>query len=234
MWTLTWPIFDERYEGTTVVSTPDYWDSLIVVLIILLAVSAALYSSLGRKGRSQALQLITLRPGTIRSISEHAPGGWTLFAGIVLGSVLAGILAMLLDVQSTGGAASVSLFWAGAARYSVYVLVLYLLSLLLQIWISYSFGESFEFRLWIFNYLLLSVLWLGTLALPLLLALTLPGSKAVPVVGGLLYLAYRAWVVWRGTAVISRVKRHPFHIIWYLCGCELLPLLFLGNIIVGR
>lgn len=234
MWTVTWPVFDERYEGTTLITTPDYWDSLVVVLMILLAVGTALYTSVGRKGRSQALQLITLRPGTIRSISEYTPGGWTLFAGIMQGTILAGILAMLLEVQSTGGALSEPLFWAGAVRYSVYALGLYLLSFLLQTWISYAFGEGFEFRLWVTNYLLISTLWFGTLGLPLLMALLIPGSMAVPVVGGLLYLAYRAWVVWRGTAVISRLKRHPFHIIWYLCGCELLPLLFLGNIIVGR
>lgn len=230
MWLLSWPTFEERYVGCTVVPTPGYWESLITVLLLLLAVTAGIYALLGRKRRALALQLVTLRPSNIRSVGEHSPGPMVLLVAVLQGAVLVGILYTLLAMQSTGGGPGVRAFWTMVGVHSGQVLGLFLASLILQIWLGYSFGEDAELKLWVTSYVLLSVMWSTAQILPLLLVLFLPGSRTLLlVVMAGLYIGYRMWVVWRGMAVISRVRRHPLHIIWYLCGCELLPLLYLSN-----
>lgn len=223
-----WPSFARRYEGIAAVSAPPYRESLIAAFILLLALAAALYALPGRKGRTQALGLVTLRPAHIRSISAHAPRAGILLAGILLGALLAGILIALLGIDASGRSPGVTGFWTEAGLCSSRVLGLFLGSLILQIWIAYSFGEEAELRLWIPGYLLLTVMWSSALLLPLGLTVFVPGSAAAArAMAAVLYIAYRAWVVWRGVTVISRVRRHPLHIIWYLCACEVLPLLFL-------
>ncbi len=231
---LTWPTFAERYESVPITSAPAYWDSLIVVVLLLLSVMATLYTVMGAKGRMQALQLVTLRPRNIRSVSEYTPRPIILAMGILVGSVLVGILVTLLLRQTMGDALSAARFWDETLRHSLYAFGLFSLSLLLQFWISFSFGDSDELRLWLPGYVFLSAWWASMQLLPLLVLLFLPHHRqAVSIMIGLLYFIYRVWVVWRGVTVLSRVRRHPLHIIWYLCGCELLPLLLLTNAVAG-
>lgn len=225
-----WPVFETYEEAQYVDSAPAYTDSLIAVVIVLVAVAVLLYHGLIRpRGRGRAMLLLTAPPRAITRIGEMVPPIGFFVAGLVESLLLVSLLVTLL-LPGSSGIISLSVvgFWLSVGRIALWVALLFAIATLLQAWMVYTFCHPDQISLWWVDYQILLIIAANTLLLPLLLRLFTPMSASVLIaLSGGLYVVYRVLLCYREIRIFSHLRHYPLHIILYLCACEIGPLLYL-------
>ena len=225
-----WPVFETYEEAQYVDSAPAYTDSLIAVAIVLVAVCVLLYHQLIRpRGRGRALLLLTAPSRAIPRVGEMLPSVGFFVVGLLESLLLVSLLVTLLLPESSGVASlSLSGFWLGVGRVTLWVALLFVIATVVQAWMVYTFCHPEQISLWWADYLILMIVAANTLLLPLLLRLFTPLSATTLVIlSGGLYVVYRILLCYREIQIFSHLRRYPLHIILYLCACEIGPLLYL-------
>lgn len=226
----TWPTFGELEEALPAASAPAYTDGLIAVVILLIALSVALYHALIRpRGRGRALLLLTAPPAAIARVGEMLPTVRFFILGLLQSFLVVAILAMLLLPGEVGvSSLSVADFWLRVGRLSLLVGGGYAVVTLIQAWMVYTFCPTERIPLWWAGY---QISWIGAaslLLIPLVMRLFTSLSATVALWAvGVIYVVFRGFLCYRGLQLFPRLRRYPLHIILYLCASEIGPLLFL-------
>lgn len=222
-----WPSFGDYTTAQSVAAPPPYYDTLVAVTILLVAVSVLLYHGLLKpRGRGRTLLLLTAPPRTIPRVGELAPSPAYYLVGHLQSFLIVGLLAVLLlpetATMSGGG------FWLRVGEIALIVGGCYLIWTLLQAWVVHTFCQSEGIPLWWADYRLFWIIAVNLfLLIALLLRLFTPISGAATlVIVGVIYLVYRVMLLYRELQIFSHLRRYPLHIILYLCACEIGPVLF--------
>ena len=219
-----WPVFTDRYPAEIAAGKPEYWDPLILLLIVLLGAIGFLVTRLGQKGTAHTLQLVTLRPRNIVTFGEYhiPPGQYGI--GILFAVIQISLLLLLIGIRS-GAFPGDGLFWLRFSEIALAVILLFAGHYLLMAWAGYTFSGETERRLLLSNVSILFILFGASLVLPIALLIFSKFPYAVSLgTAVLLYFSYRVWFLVRSLSILTVLLRVPFLIIWYLCVCELAPL----------
>lgn len=226
-----WPVFSNRYAPVLAESSVPYVETLVVVLLGMLFLSAMLYLFAPGLGYSKLMTTLTLHRGDNAKGRGEGTRRLPVIFILVQGGVLLSILAEAFYTSATGDVADgVWQYWVRIGGGFGGAVILYTLSCLLYTWIGRLFATPDERKVWAVSYHALTCVWSLSLFVPVLM-LTLGDVSPIAtfVTLGTIYILYRIALVIRTLQIFGLAFFHPLHLFLYLCGREIVPLLFAGN-----
>lgn len=205
-----WPLFEERYVAEVLSGPPAYLDGLLTIVLLLSLVLAGLWT-VSRSAGVRHLRAFRVVYGA---------------ANVLFALAIGGLIYGLMEVAGQGMVD----FWRRSAWGMLYGAGFFVVMTLGYVWIWFTFDRGNARRGWYARYFQLWG-WAGAvLLIPLGLALVGNTPRVVlRIVLVVIYVLFKVLVVVHSLRTFNHVLRYPLHIILYLCGCEVLPLLFVCN-----
>lgn len=221
-----WPFFPVRYPPIFSEVPPVYWEGAVLLLLFLLAVGGGLYYLLGKITKGRPWQFLLLRSSEWHGIRESVPSTSFFFLTQFYSSIIVG--AVFTVYYSHYYPLGLSQFWLLLLFSSLGAGLLSVGLFMFRGFLLCTFAGRDLLPIWGLKEALLHFWWSLFLLFPL--ALMLFTTVDVSILEWVLlmeYVAYRFVSFWVGLSVYGYLLKYPLHIIWYLCACEVMPVMYM-------
>lgn len=200
-----WPLFEQRYAPETLPQAPGYQDTLVALVLVMLFIGAIFWG---------------LRKRYIHKQVSAKRGVFSVYA------VLQSIVVIGLIYANTLGTSDA--YWRAAGEGLLLGLGYFTFNTLLYGISWYTFGTKEYITQWFGKYFTIWSVLGFALILPLIISINLSEFESLFfVLFAIIYLLFRVTLLVISLTTFPKLRKYPLHIIWYLCTCEIAPLLFL-------
>lgn len=222
-----WPVFVDRYGDASELSPVLHDDSVVVAVLSCLFVTALFLLFSPHLRRVKLTSILTLRAGDNVKGDNDFPGGLTLSFFLLQGAFLLSVLGETLTRELGWWETVPWSYWYRVGLIGGGIFCAFGLSGMIYRWIGRVFAGKEERDVWQVSYLTLLSLWALFLFVPVVLLffsdVGLWGALGVAFVG---YVLFRLVLFVRTVQIFRFSLHYPFHVFLYLCGREIVPLLF--------